>query len=66
MENWMVPVGVPVPVTGLTVAVKVMLWPRFADGFRFPVTTVEVGRSSEPTVWVSVGLELARNAASPP
>ena len=43
-----------------TVAVKVMFWPRFADGFRLLVTTVVVGAAAGPTVWVSVGLVLAR------
>ena len=60
MLNWTVPAGMPVPVTGRTVAVNVMFWPRFADGLRLLVTTVVVARSAEPTVWVSVGLVLVR------
>src|SRR4249919_542378 len=65
MLNWTVPVGMPVPVTGRTVAVKVMVWPRLAVGTRLLVTTVVVGRRKGPTTWVIVALVLVRNRASP-
>ena len=60
MLNWTVPPGMPVPVTGLTVAVNVTFWPKFADGTRLLVTTVLVARSTGPTVWVNVALVLPR------
>ena len=60
MVNWTVPPGMPVPLTGLTVAVKVTLWPRFAAGFRLLVITVLVARRTGPTVWVNVVLVLPR------
>ena len=62
MLNWTVPVGMPVPVTGLTVAVKVMLWPRFAVGTRLLVTTVVVRLN---TFWVKAGLVLPVKLPSP-
>jgi hypothetical protein len=60
MMNWTVPLGMPVPLTGLTVAVNVTFCPKFDDGTRLLVTTVVALRLAGPTVWVIVGLVLAR------
>ena len=61
--NWTLPVvGNPVPVTGLTVAVNVMFWPRLAVGVRLLVTTVLVARS---TFWLKARLVLPTKLMSP-
>jgi len=39
--NWMVPVGVPLPLWGVTIAVKVTLWPN-TDGLWSELTAVMV------------------------
>ena len=66
MLNRTVPLGVPVPVTGRTVAVNVTLWPKVDDGIRLLVTTVVVGRGAGPMDWVIAGLVLPVKLASPP
>jgi hypothetical protein len=60
--NCTVPVGVPPPEAGVTVAVKVTLWPN-TDGFTEEVTAVAVPLL--PTVCVSPGEMLLAKLLSP-
>src|SRR3954466_16295173 len=66
MLNCTVPVGTPVPVTGATAAVNVIVWPRFAAGTRLLVSVVRLARRQTRTTCVMVAPVLGRYVASPP